>query len=44
MLDPHPWLRGQRPGALERHLDVGAQVEHDLDPLLVDQALARRRR
>ena len=39
MLDPHPRVRRQRARALERHLHVGAQVEHDLEPLLLHQAL-----
>ena len=38
MLDPHAGLPRQRTRALEHNLDVGAQVEDHLEPMLLDQA------
>ena len=37
MLDPDARLGGERSRAFERDLDVGPQVEHHFDAVLVDQ-------
>ncbi len=37
MLDAHARLARDRPGSLELHFEVGAQVEHHLERLLLDE-------